>query len=136
LDSDKQEALGFPRQVRLTCPKAFQRVFEHGKRLNVVGLSVRVATNGEGRPRLGMAIAKRSLRYAHDRNRVRRLVRESFRLHQTALPSVDIVIMSRSDVLQMANLEVFQQLEYLWGRLCKLYPTGGSDTRENALPLP
>lgn len=128
--------MGFPRHVRLTGAKEFQRVFQQGKRLNVVGLSVRMAENGEGYPRLGLAIAKRSLRRAHDRNRVRRLVRESFRQHQDGLPPVDIVIMSRNDVLQMANLEVFQQLEYLWGRLRKLYPTVGLDTRENALPLP
>ncbi len=85
------------------------------------GLSARAALNDEGFPRLGMAIAKKALRRAHDRNRIRRLVRESFRAHQSSLPFVDIVIMCRTEVLNMSNAELFQQLEGLWLRLHKLY---------------
>jgi ribonuclease P protein component len=121
LDAGQQEATGFPRSVRLTRGVEFQRVFQHGKRQHVNGFSVRVAANTEGFPRLGMAIAKKALRRAHERNRIRRLVRESFRAHQMHLPAVDLVLMCGPEVLTMSNIELFQQLEGLWLRLHKLY---------------
>lgn len=125
---------GFPRHVRLTRPAEFQRVFQHGRRCYEGGLTARAALNEAGYPRLGMAIAKKALRRAHDRNRIRRLVRESFRLHQVSLPAVDIVIMCRSDVLNMSNAELFQQLEGLWLRLHKLYSAGLGKPAGTALP--
>lgn len=114
----------FPRNVRLTRGVEFQRVFQQGKRLHANGVNARTAANSMGFPRLGMAIAKKALRRAHERNRIKRLVRESFRHHQANLPAVDIVVMCRHDVLTMSNAELFQQLEGLWLRLHKLYSAG------------
>ena len=114
----------FPRHVRLTRPAEFQRVFQQGKRFYEGGVTARATLNEIGFPRLGMAIAKKALRRAHDRNRVRRLIRESFRQHQASLPSTDIVVMCRSDVLTLSNKDLFQQLEGLWLRLHKLYSAG------------
>ena len=114
----------FPRNVRLTRGVEFQRVFQQGKRLLANGVNARAAANGMGFPRLGMAIAKKALRRAHERNRIKRLVRESFRHHQANLPAVDIVVMCRHEVLTMSNAEIFQQLEGLWLRLHKLYSAG------------
>ena len=125
---------GFPRQVRLTRPAEFQRVFRYGKRQHVTGLNARACRNEQGFPRLGMAIAKKALRRAHDRNRIRRLIRESFRQYQATLPAIDIVLMCRSDVRDMSNNDLFLQLECLWSRLHKLYSAGSGQTNESALP--
>ena len=124
----------FPRNVRLTRPAEFQRVFQYGKRLHSQGLNARALTNDSGSPRLGLAIAKKALRRAHERNRIKRLIRTSFRLHQSSLPAVDLVLMCRSEVLNMSNAELFQQLEGLWLRLHKLYSAGSGQTNETALP--
>jgi ribonuclease P protein component len=124
LDAGKPAATCFPRTVRLTRGIEFQRVFQQGKRLHASGLNARAAANNVGYPRLGMAIAKKALRRAHERNRIRRLVRESFRQHQASLPAVDLVVMCRPEVLQMSNNELFLQLEGLWLRLHKLYSAG------------
>ncbi|UOG92688.1 MAG: ribonuclease P protein component [Candidatus Thiothrix sulfatifontis] len=121
MDAGHSGITAFPRGVRLTRGVEFQRVFQHGKRLHANGLNARAAANSVGFPRLGMAIAKKALRRAHERNRIRRLVRESFRQHQASLPAVDMVIMCRADVLTMSNTDIFQQLEGLWLRLHKLY---------------
>jgi ribonuclease P protein component len=48
--------------------------------------------NQAGHPRLGMIIAKRLLARAVDRNRVKRCVRESFRLVLPELPACDFVV--------------------------------------------
>jgi ribonuclease P protein component len=124
LDAGQSGVIHFPRDVRLTRGVEFQRVFQYGKRLHVNGLNARAAANTEGYPRLGMAIAKKALRRAHERNRIKRLVRDSFRHHQSALPAVDIVVMCRHEILTMSNAEIFQQLEGLWLRLHKLYSAG------------
>ena len=121
MDAGSLGSDSFPRHVRLHRGIDFQRVFQHGKRLHATGLNARAAANTVGFPRLGMAIAKKALRRAHERNRIRRLVRESFRHHQATLPPVDLVLMCRSDVLTMSNAELFLQLDSLWLRLHKLY---------------
>ena len=48
--------------------------------------------------RLGLVVAKKKVRRAHERNRVKRLARESFRLHQQQLDDLDIVIMPKMGV--------------------------------------
>lgn len=107
--------------MRLTRGVEFQRVFQQGKRLHAQGLSIRVVQSPCGFPRLGMAIAKKVLRRAHDRNRIRRVVRESFRHFQHELPAVDIVVLCRLEVREMDNNHLFRQLNGLWLRLQQLY---------------
>ena len=67
--------------------------------------------------RLGMAISKRVLKKAVDRNRIKRIVRESFRCHQQELSGLDIVVMCRNEVKQMANGELFESLSTHWQRI-------------------
>jgi ribonuclease P protein component len=53
---------------------------------------VMVRPNQVGHARLGMIVAKRLLARAVDRNRVKRCVRESFRLVLPELPACDFVV--------------------------------------------
>ena len=69
--------------------------------------------------RLGLAIAKRSVRRAVDRNRIKRLIRESFRYHHKELPSLDIVVMAKYNTAASTNSELFTSLEAHWQRLSK-----------------
>lgn len=54
------------------------------------------------RPRLGLAIAKRQIHRAHERNRIKRQAREQFRLKQYRLPEIDLVIMAKSGADQLS----------------------------------
>ncbi len=47
--------------------------------------------------RLGLVVGKRALRRAHERNRAKRVLRETFRRRRQALPSMDIVIQVTDD---------------------------------------
>ena len=42
--------------------------------------------------RLGLVVGKRTLPRAHERNRARRVLRETFRRHRAGLPPMDIVV--------------------------------------------
>lgn len=50
--------------------------------------------------RLGLVVAKKHLKRAVDRNRFKRLVRESFRAHQQQLEGLDVVVLARSGALR------------------------------------
>jgi len=71
-----------------------------------------------GQPaRLGLAISRRQARRAVDRNRLKRLVRESFRRHGDLLHGLDLVVMNRPGAQQRDNRELFRSLELHWSRL-------------------
>ena len=70
--------------------------------------------------RLGLVVAKKKVRRAHERNRVKRLARESFRLHQQQLDDLDIVIMPKIGIETVSNAELHQQLQFAWQNLTVL----------------
>lgn len=70
--------------------------------------------------RLGIVVAKKKVRRAHERNRVKRLARESFRLHQQQLAVLDIVVMPKMGIETVPNAELHQQLQFAWQKLHRL----------------
>jgi ribonuclease P protein component len=63
-----------------------------GRALRRAGVSVQARANALGCPRLGLIIPRRVVPRAVDRNRMRRLLREWFRLNQLHLGSRDILV--------------------------------------------
>lgn len=122
----------FPREHRLTRPQEFKRVFQRGRhrRIHVDGLFCRARESTCSHARLGLAISKRSLKHAVSRNRIKRLVRESFRIEFPHLPAVDIVIMSETKLASMNNAAILQQLGMLWERLRSYYAAVDDSTRQ------
>jgi ribonuclease P protein component len=70
--------------------------------------------SGQSHPRLGLSIAARIIGTAVARNRIKRVVRESFRLNQHELPNVDIVVNARSGAKSASNSELRRSLEHHW----------------------
>lgn len=74
----------------------------NGKRMADAYFSLSVLANHESHARLGLAIATRTCGTAVARNRLKRLTRESFRLNQHTLPSVDVTVAAR-DAARLAS---------------------------------
>lgn len=110
----------FRRDQRLTTRPEFQRVFKHGRRSADRCFTLVFCHNSLGHPRLGLAIAKRLVRKASARNRLKRVVRESFRLAASSLPGVDIVVMAGPAAGSANNVALYASLERHWRRLAKL----------------
>lgn len=71
----------------------FSRIYKRGRRARGRGLIVVVLANELGRTRLGLSVSKRIAKQAVDRNRVRRVFREAFRLSLPELPAgLDVVM--------------------------------------------
>ncbi len=73
--------------------------------------------NGLDHPRLGLVFSKKNVRRAVDRNRLKRLTRESIRLQQHQLPAVDIVVLARRDAVGLDSATLHRQLSGMWRRL-------------------
>jgi ribonuclease P protein component len=101
---------GFPRSCRLLAGNDFKQVFDKAKRVGNSCWTIYAWRHDEPRSRLGLAIAKRYVRRAHERNRLKRLARESFRKMQTQLIGLDLVVMSGKLALTSDNKTLNQQL--------------------------
>ena len=104
----------FPRTNRLTQATDYDGVFKHAKRSGDRFFTVLYCRNELGYPRLGLAIAKKRIRHAVARNRLKRIIRDSFRHTKNQLLGVDIVIMARDQTEQALNKDLFLSLEKHW----------------------
>lgn len=110
----------FTRSQRLLKPAEFAQVFKHQQLRSVDGaLTLLAAPNELGYPRLGLAIAKKQLRRAVDRNRCKRVIRDSFRHHAEQLPALDIVVLARSELVGLDKAQLHDKLGRHWQRLNK-----------------
>ena len=66
--------------------------------------------------RLGLAISKKNCRQATGRNRIKRVVRESFRQHQAELAGLDVVVINQPACRMAANDQLFGSLAGHWKR--------------------
>jgi len=107
----------FNRESRLLTPGQFQSVFTKPIRFGSSHITVLVTQNPENNNRLGLAIAKKRVKLAVQRNRIKRLIRESFRLNQHNLPNIDIVVMVKSGTDKLQNPQINQQLEKIWRKI-------------------
>lgn len=62
-------------------------------------------------------MAKKRLKRAVDRNRIKRLVRESFRQHRSGLAGLDIVVLVKPGIERADNRTLLQALRKHWQRL-------------------
>ena len=104
----------FTRSRRLLVAADFDRVFQRSKRSADRYFTVLFRPNGLEYPRVGLAIAKKRVRRAVDRNRIKRLIRESFRQAQQDIAPVDLVVLARNDTAATDNDKLLSSLERHW----------------------
>ncbi len=109
-------AKGFGRSGRLLTAKAFGRVFRRPTRSRDGLFTVLYRENQQDKARLGLAVSKKHSRKATARNRIKRIVRESFRQHQAQLSGLDVVVMSQPSTEAASNRELFDSLAAHWRR--------------------
>ncbi|MBC7192662.1 ribonuclease P protein component [Marinobacter sp.] len=109
--------LAFPKSARLLTPGDYGRVFDDVQiRVPHRNFLILATPNSLGHARVGLVFAKRNLKHAVQRNRIKRQVRETFRL-RTDIPALDIIVLGRQGLAQLGNPQVRELLDDLWGRL-------------------
>lgn len=109
----------FTRASRLTDAAQYRRVFAKNKRSADRNWTILYSHN-QGQPaRLGMAVAKKCAKRAVDRNRLKRLARESFRQHKQSLSGFDIVLLARNPSVTASKKDLAVSLARHWARIAK-----------------
>ncbi len=112
----------FRRCQRLRTRAEFDRVFQRGVRLDGRLFVLLAAANDLVHDRLGLAVSRR-VGGAVERNRARRMLRESFRrLERAASPHADLVVLAKAELAGAGFAEVDRELRE---RLRRLERSGG-----------
>ena len=113
----------FPRSRRLLLGLDFQRVFKNTRcRSADKYLCLLAIKNNNTCSRLGLAIAKKKIKTSVARQRIKRLIRESFRqnqycLNQTTNSGFDIVVMANPAASQATNQKIALSLQQHWKKI-------------------
>ena len=112
----------FTRKLRLLLPSDYKFVFNQPIRSSDKLLTILAKPNPDTlNSRLGLAVAKKSVKTAVQRNRIKRLTREYFRLHQDKIACADYVLLVRRGIDKMDNrsisLSLSKQFNYLRKKL-------------------
>src|ERR1044071_2329626 len=106
--------LRFGAELRLRSKLQFDAIYAGGKRIDDRFFGLRVKPNGLAHPRIGLAVAVKTVGNAVARNRTRRLIRESFRLAQHSLPAVDVVVAAKNPAREAPAEAPGERLAPLW----------------------
>jgi ribonuclease P protein component len=112
-----QRRLRFGAELRLRSKPQFDAIYASGRRVDDRFFGLRVKPNGLTHPRVGLAVAVKTAGNAVVRNRLRRLVRESFRLAQFELPAVDVVVAAKFAAVGAPAATLRASLATLWNRV-------------------
>ena len=110
-------ACRFPRAARLLKPGDFARLRQASRRIGSRYFSAEYRSTEDTVARLGLAVSRRVSKLAVQRNRLKRLARESFRRHRANLAGVDVLLIARSAAVAASGSELLADLELLWSRL-------------------
>lgn len=111
LVDSKRARFGLGAERRLTTKADFERLLRGGTRRSRSGYTFFVSTRADGPPRLGILITRKHAARATVRNRIKRCIREAFRLEQAGLGAIDVLVRppfgARPGVQMQARLRSF-----------------------------
>lgn len=110
-------AFCFPRAARLLKPGDFARLRQAGRRIGSRYFSAEYRITDDTAARMGLAVSRRVSKLAVQRNRLKRLARDSFRRNRAALGPIDVLVIARSAAVAVAGSELLADLDLLWSKL-------------------
>lgn len=138
---DKTASEAFTRASRLTNEVEFRRVFARPRVSQDRYFRVLGRRNELQRSRLGLAVSVKVCKHAVGRNRLKRLVRESFRKHyktdlqgpagsKAQAPGIDMVVLPSRVAATMCNKALTKALDGHWKQQQQLAGSPQAQTQE------
>jgi ribonuclease P protein component len=110
----------FSQSCRLLTASDYKNVFDKSQlKVSNRYFLVLATTNSLPTPRIGLVIAKKNVGKAVHRNRIKRLIRQSFRTQKSTLDKLDLVVLARKDADKLENQAIAIQLTQLWQDLAR-----------------
>lgn len=100
-----------PRHHRLQDKKDFDRVFSSGCRIREKSIVLIAAPNTLDYPRIGFVVSKKNAQTCVRRNRLRRVIKEQFRLNQKMLSGFDIVFLATQNLLKISTDQLANEIQ-------------------------
>ena len=107
----------FARSQRLLNEAAFDGVYKRRQRVMDDLFSINAAPNVLGAARLGLSVGAKSVGNSVARNRVKRVVRDSFRHVAPEMGALDLVVGARNGARSAHNAQLRESLERLWKKI-------------------
>jgi len=123
----------FGKARRLLNANDYSRVFDGSEaRASHKHLLLLAITNNRPGHRLGLVIAKKNVRLAVQRNRIKRTAREFFRTLPDSEPHLDVVLLARRGLGQLDNAELSTILQQQWQKLVRHASKPKSSTSQDS----
>ena len=106
----------FKKVSRLLKKQDYDHVFSQAKKITTSDFTCLYRENKIGHARLGLALSKKIIAKANQRNRIKRLIRETYRLNKR-LPAIDIIILARPGIIHVTNSDLVVKLVNTWNKL-------------------
>ncbi|MGH8144859.1 MAG: ribonuclease P protein component [Rhodanobacteraceae bacterium] len=119
---------GLPPSARLRRAADFAALRQATGRLSTRHFSLRWIPSTAGQGRLGLAVSRKVSKRAVVRNRIKRVVRESFRAQRTRLPELDVLVIARTSAAEVEKHVLRGDLDGAWRRLQSLKPASAPGT--------
>ena len=109
----------FDKSCRLLSSADFRQVFSKGTRQHSKFFLVIYFVSKADKARLGIAVSRKVSKKAVVRNRIKRQIRESFRLNQELLIGLDCVVVAKNSAAQSPKLSLRSTLDTHWQKISK-----------------
>jgi|TARA_R100001509_G_scaffold148104_1_gene105727 ribonuclease P protein component len=111
---------GFDKTRRLLTAEHYRRVFAApDARASHRQILLLARTNEQPGHRLGLVVAKKNVRKAVQRNRIKRIAREVFRFQPSQPLNLDVIVLARRGLDELDNPALAKLLREQWSRLLR-----------------
>ncbi|MDP1522470.1 ribonuclease P protein component [Methylotenera sp.] len=105
------------KQAKMIKTDDFSSVFNFRKRISTQYLAIHYQPNMHQRARLGLVVGKKTAKLAVNRNYMRRVLREFFRLNQHQICHVDLIIRVQKKFGRGDFIQIKQEFDFLISKL-------------------
>ena len=111
----------YPPTARVRAKSDFDRIFQHGRRKALPVMALHCLDTGNA-PRMGLAVSRKVDKRAVGRNRIKRILRDHFRLNQDKLAAADFVFVARPGASELSGVALRDAFDNLVKRCNGLKP--------------